>query len=324
MDPISPHSPPSPVATHPILSAVVVHWRNEAEVDELLASWPDDSRLELLVVDNSCSLPAGAFDARPRVRLLQPDKNLGFGGGANCGIQAARGEWVLILNPDIAPEDGAWDALLGACDTYSDAVGLAPALLNPDGSSQCRWQLQPLPSPAALILQTLFLGGQRGPRLEPPAGSPVEQPAAAALALRRAVLLELGGFDERFFPAWFEDVDLAKRLAAAGHVLRYAPEARFVHATGGSVPALGYGPFLWIYYRNLEIYLERHHSILWLWVTRLTLPVAMAARLALLPIRQPKRARSKKAAALGLMGVLFGSLTRWKRPWLWAGRFTDV
>lgn len=307
----------------PTLSAVVVHWRNEAEVDELMAQWPDDPRLELLVVDNSGSLPDAQPVDRPRVRWLRPEKNLGFGGGANAGIRAATGEWVLILNPDITPEEGAWEALLDACATYEDAAGLAPALLNVDGSSQCRWQLQPLPSAGALILQTLFLGGQRGPREEPAAGSLVEQPAAAALALRRSVLQELGGFDEGFFPAWFEDVDLAKRLAERGHILRYAPQARFVHATGGSVPALGYGPFLWIYYRNLEIYLERHHSALWLLVTRLTLPVAMAARLAVLPLRKPKRARSKKAAALGLMGVLFGSLTRWKRPWLWAGRFSD-
>ena len=305
------------------LSAVVIHWRNEAEVDELVAHWPEDPRLELIVVDNSGSLADQESVSCPRIRLLCPEKNLGFGGGANLGLQDASGTWVLILNPDIIPQEGAWDALLAACERYDDAVGVVPALCNPDGSSQCRWQLQPLPSAGALILQTLFLGGQRGPMEEPPAGSPVEQPAAAALALKRQEVLDLGGFDECFFPAWFEDVDLAKRLAEAGHVMRYAPESRFVHATGGSVPALGYGPFLWIYYRNLEIYLQRHHSPVWLWITRMTLPLAMGARLAVLPLRQPKRARSRKAAALGLMGVLFGSLTRWKRPWLWAGRFTD-
>lgn len=310
----------------PKLSAVVIHWRNEAEIEALLDHWPHDPQLELIVVDNSASLSEpegssadGADEAS--LRRLRPERNLGFGGGANLGMRHARGEWVLILNPDVVPTQGALDALLEACDQYPDAVGLAPALINDDGSSQCRWQLQPLPSAPGLILQTLFLGGRRGPKSEPEAGTPVQQPAAAALALRRRSVLSVGGFDECFFPAWFEDVDLAKRLANEGGIMRYVPEARFVHATGGSVPALGYGPFLWIYYRNLEIYLRRHHHPAWILLTRLTLPLAMIARLALLPLRKPNRANSKKAAALGLVAVLFGSLSGWRRPWLWSERF---
>ncbi len=317
---------PRAEAPPPILSAVVVHWRNEAEVQDLVSTWPDDPRLELIVVDNSDSA-RGAADSEPatpsagRVQWIVPERNLGFGGGANRGVDRASGEWVLILNPDISARPETWDALLQACERFPDAAGLAPALVNADGSSQCRWQLQPLPSPFTLILQTLFLGGRRGPRSEPAEGTPVQQPAAAALALRRRIFLEHGGFDERFFPAWFEDVDLAKRLADAGEVLLYVPSARFVHAKGGSVPALGYGPFLWIYYRNLEIYLRRHHGALWIWLARLTLPFAMTARLLALPLRRPRRAESVKGAALGLLSVLFGCLSGWRRPKLWAHRF---
>ena len=64
----------------PLLTGVVVHWRNEDLLAELAAAWPRDPRFELLVVDNGSSapLPAG-------VRVLRPGRNLGFAGGANLG-----------------------------------------------------------------------------------------------------------------------------------------------------------------------------------------------------------------------------------------------
>ena len=77
--------------------------------------------------------------------------------------------------------------------------------------------------------------------VEPAAGAPIEQPAAAALALRRSVFEAVDGFDERYFPAWFEDVDLARRLADRGERMLYLPAALCRHRQGSSVGALGYG-----------------------------------------------------------------------------------
>ncbi|RMH22660.1 MAG: hypothetical protein D6696_02805, partial [Acidobacteria bacterium] len=140
-------------------------------------------------------------------------------------------------------------------------------------------------------------------------------PAAAALALRRRELLAAGGFDaRRFYPAWFDDVDLARRLREVGAELRYAPAARFVHRRGASVPQLGYGRFLWLYYRNLERYLERHHGRRWAVAARLALIAGTTLRIALLPLRRPRRARSRADALRGLAGVVAGAATGWRRP----------
>ncbi|HYO15800.1 MAG TPA: hypothetical protein VE685_21585, partial [Thermoanaerobaculia bacterium] len=147
-----------------------------------------------------------------------------------------------------------------------------------------------------------------------PAGTPVEQPAAAALAFRREALAAVGGFDDGFHPAWFEDVDLARRLAGAGLVLRYWPAARFRHGLGSTVPGLGYGPFLWIYYRNLTRYLRKHHGRAWALAARMALVAGIAVRLLALPLRRPQRARSRGEAARGLLLVLAGALTGWTRP----------
>ncbi len=298
------------------LTAVVVHWRDEQHLEQLLAAWPDDTTIELLVVDNSGTLsrlPAPA-------RLIAPGRNLGFAGGVNRGVEEAQASIVLVLNADARPRADSLEKIIAAFADFPEAAGIVPALVGRDGEPQHRWQLQPLPTPCTLLLQTCFLAGSRGPLEAPPRGTPVSQPAAAALALRRAVLTEIGGLDEDFYPAWFEDVDLAHRLAGAGYRLLYEPSAQFVHAGGATVGRLGYGPFLWLYYRGLSRYLGKHHAIAWPFLARLTLTLGMLLRLGLLPLRRPRRAESRRAAAAGLLAVIAGAWTGWHRPAAYARR----
>lgn len=290
-----------------LLTGVVVHWHNEELLAELAAAWPRDPRFELLVVDNGSSSPLP-----PGLRILRPGRNLGFAGGANAGTAEAQGEIILILNPDAIPGIGALESLLAGFEAWPDAAGLAPRLEGPDGESQFAWQLRRLPSPMALVLQALpGFGGVSGGGAEPEAGAAVEQPAAAALAFRREALEAVGGFDDRFYPAWFEDVDLARRLRDRGLVLRYWPAARFRHGLGSTVPRLGYGPFLSIYYRNLIRYLAKHHGRAWAFAARAALVPGMILRLLALPLRRPRRARSRREALAGLLAVLVGAFKGW-------------
>jgi GT2 family glycosyltransferase len=300
----------------PRLSGVVVHWRSEEHLAELTAAWPRDPRFELIVVDNGSSKPLELGPAR----LVRPERNLGFGGGANAGAAEAKGEILLFLNPDAVPEEGALDRLLEGFDALDalDTAGLAPKLVGATGESQAGWQLRLLPSSWQLLLQAFPGVGGSGSSSEPAAGASVEQPAAAALALRREAFEKIGGFDAAFHPAWFEDVDLARRLKEAGHILYYWPAAVFRHGLGGTVPRLGYGRFLWIYYRNLTRYLAKHHGSAWALAARICLIPGMVVRLLLLPFYRPRRAASRKEALRGLLAVLAGTLSGWRRPF-WPG-----
>ena len=303
----------------PELSGVVVVWRGGEDLARLVESWPADPRFELVVVLNDASdIEPQIGAAGRRVVFLEPGRNLGFAGGANRGIAAAGASNLLVLNPDAQPEPGALEALAEGFTEYPDAAGLVPRLVGEDGRSQWQWQLRPLPTPGRLLLQALLLDTVSGPRDEPAAGTSIEQPAAAALAMRRSVIEEMGGFDERFFPAWFEDVDLARRLADRGRRLLYLPRAVFRHRLGGTVPSLGYGRFLFVYYRNLIRYLRKHHGRWNAVATQVLVPVGMCLRLLLLALVKPRRARSRGEAAQGLVLVSLGALSGWRLPRSWS------
>lgn len=295
----------------PELSLIVVHWRAEEDLARLLAALPADSRFEVMVVDNGS---AAALPPLGRARLVRSGANLGFAGGANLGAAVARAPLLLFTNPDVRPAPEALSGLLAGFAALPDAAGLAPRLVGDDGEPQTAWQLRALPRPGALLLHALFRDAGRGVEVEPPEGSPVEQPAAAVLALRRAAWERLGGFDPTFHPAWFEDVDLARRLSAAGERICYWPRATFHHRLGGSVAPLGYGPFLWCYYRNLCRYLDKHHGRGWAWAARALILAGTTARTILLPLRRPRRSRTRGEAATGLATTALGALTDWRRP----------
>lgn len=297
----------------PLVTAVAPHWHDEDNLALLVRSWPRDGRFELIVVDNgssgSLAEPGGG---RPNVHVLEPHANLGFGAAVNRGATDAEGRLLLILNTDARPEPGALESLVRGMEEYPEAAGLAPRLLDDDGAPQAGWQLRRLPGLRTLLGYCSFM--EPGAMPEPPAGSPVEQPAACALLLRRDAFEAAGRMDEQFWPAWFEDVDLARRLRDRGETIRYWPDATFRHGLGASVPRLGYGPFLLAYYRNLDRYARKHHSRGAALVLRVVVTAAALLRIALLPLRRPRRARGRGDAVAGLWRLVVAAATGWSGP----------
>jgi GT2 family glycosyltransferase len=88
----------------------------------------------------------------------------------------------------------------------------------------------------------------------------VDQPAGACLAVKRQAWDEVNGFDEGFFPVWFEDVDFCRRLRDVGWKIVYCPDAIFSHAGGHSVSRLAFRERQAYWYKNLIRYFAKHHS----------------------------------------------------------------
>ncbi len=295
----------------PLLSAVAPHWHDEENLALLVRSWPRDGRFELIVVDNGSSESLGEPDAgRSNVHIVDPGRNLGFAAAINRGAANAGGRLLLILNTDARPESGALESLVRGMEQHPETAGLAPRLLDDDGAPQAGWQLRQLPGLRTLLGYCSFMEPATLP--EPAAGAPVEQPAACALLLRRDAFEAAGRMDEQFWPAWFEDVDLARRLHDRSETIRYWPDATFRHGLGASVPRLGYGPFLLAYYRNLGRYARKHHSRGAALVLRFVLTATALLRIALLPLRRPRRARGRGEAVAGLWRLVVAAATGWR------------
>ena len=288
----------------PRLAGVVAHWHGEDDLATLLRRWPRDPRFQLVVVDNGSTRLGELRATRDDVTWIEGGGNRGFGGAINHGVAATNADLLLALNPDAAPRAGALEALLAGFERHPEAAGLVPRLLSPDGAPQYGWQLAPLPSRLDLLAQASFLPRRTVGRVEPAAGTPIEQPAAAALALRRSSFDRVGGFDPAFHPAWFEDVDLGARLRAVGERLVYWPASVFEHRLGSSLPRLGYGAFLLAYDRNMVRYARKHHgSAFAAWLSA-TVRVAAIGRLLALPLRRPRRAGSRLQAARALVALI--------------------
>ena len=127
------------------------------------------------------------------------------------------------------------------------------------------------------------------------AAIPVEQPAAAALLVRRDAYEQVGGLDEQFFPAWYEDVDFCRRLKSAGWDIYFVPGAVFVHEGGYSAGALGPESFLRAYYGNQVRYVRKHMGSGAAAAIRVSIAIGMLGRM----IARPRSAKSYGKALLG-------------------------
>jgi len=253
---MSPESPPAsapgpaPAAagTPPFALSVVIPTHDTRELTlaclaALAAAQPPPN--EIIVVDDGSSDGTAAEVAASysAVQLLRHERSRGFTAAANAGAAKTTGDLLLLLNSDTEPAADALGALLAAF--RDDArLGVAGAsLVYPDGTPQ--WSGGR--APTRLWLFALGsglahrLGGVRGWRRRRPvsghAGGEVEWVTGAALAVRRSLWLELGGFDLRF-ELYAQDLDLCLRARASGWRVAVVQASRVVHHHGATVGQL--------------------------------------------------------------------------------------
>jgi GT2 family glycosyltransferase len=228
-----------------------------------------DFEAGILVVDNA-STDHSLEVARsfPCIHLLANSENRGFAGAVNQAFDSLPdADAVLILNPDIViqtPPTRLADEL--AADLRLGAV--SGLLLDDAGQPQNGFAVRRYPTPAVLIFETLGLNRMwssnpvnrryRALDLDPLAAADGLQPAGACVLVRRRAWRQLGGFDERFHPVWFEDVDFFRRLEDSGWLTRYLPEFRARHSGAHSVAGLSWARRQLYWYSSLLRYADLH------------------------------------------------------------------
>jgi GT2 family glycosyltransferase len=189
-------------------------------------------KLDVVVVDNGStdSSPATVRADFPEVTMLSLKDNIGFGPALNRAIATYPADAIVLLNSDIECEPGFCEALLGGLDEGVDMVaGILLQEHDPD-----------LIDSAGVVADHTLMGFDylhgESATTAAVAADPLGPTGGAAL-YRRAAWEAVGGFDERIF-LYYEDLDLALRIAGRGGRCRMAPEARAVHAYS---PGLGAG-----------------------------------------------------------------------------------
>jgi GT2 family glycosyltransferase len=233
----------------PRVSALVVTWNSERVLPrmlECLATQLEEAQLELVLADNASF--DGSADLAERTwrgpaTIIRGDANRGYAAALDAAFRAARGEYVLVLNPDAALEEGALSLLCEELDRDPAVVAAGPRLLGRDGEPELTSSRR-LPT----LRGTLLYGAGLGPLVAGTRFDPYTYPrsayavardvpalSGAAMLIRRTSLEAAGGVDTRCF-MYFEDIDICARLGERGGRIRYCPDAVAVHVGAESSP----------------------------------------------------------------------------------------
>jgi N-acetylglucosaminyl-diphospho-decaprenol L-rhamnosyltransferase len=229
------------------VSILIVTYKCRDEARDCLTSiYGQEQRVsfETLVLDNDSSDGTVEMvqDEFPDATLVALDENIGFAAGVNRLAELARGEFVLLLNPDTLVHPGAMERLVAFARSNPTHGLYGGRTVNPDGTphpGSC-WGKPTLWSLTcfATMLTTAFkrsrvFDPESLGRWERDSVREVDIVTGCLLLAPASVWRELGGFDLRFF-MYGEDADLALRAAALGYRPAITPEATITHEIGVS------------------------------------------------------------------------------------------
>jgi O-antigen biosynthesis protein len=195
-----------------------------------LAANTSDVAYEVILVDDASGPELVDLLGEVRgARLLRNDANQGFLRTANRGIASARGDYIVLLNNDTEVQPGWLAAMVALAESDSDIGAVAAKLLLPD------WGIQ---EAGGIIWRdgSAMHTGRGEHRYEASFNyvRPVDYGSGACLLVRGDALRALGGLDERYAPAYYEDADLCFALRARGLRVMYQPAAEVLHHEGTS------------------------------------------------------------------------------------------
>ncbi|WP_353828595.1 glycosyltransferase [Agromyces sp. SYSU T0242] len=259
-------------ATGPDVLVVTVAYRSSDAIGPFLDSIPDASpglRIRTIVVDNaSADADATAEAVRSRgVDFVGLDRNLGYGGGIDAGIDAARtdADFLLIVNPDVVFGKRAITTLLDAATTTPGGGSFGPRILTPAG--EVYPSARRFPRVGTGVGHALFgrvVPGNpwsrtyRGEFDDADRQRPTDWLSGACLLVRMSAYRGVGGFDHGYF-MYFEDVDLGRRLGQAGWSNEYVPTATVTHV-GAKSTSTAPAKMLRAHHRSAYRFLSRQYD----------------------------------------------------------------
>ena len=228
------HQPqPNPGSEEKSISVLVVTWNNETTLPDCLTALRRELPAggELLCFDNHSADGSRGIAESYGAHVEASDSNVGFAAGMNRLATTARGEVLVLLNPDVFLHPGAIKALLPHFQRADEHKIVGGLLLAADGEPELT-SARLFPTGWSII--GWLLTRRRSTRSVPIAAQEVEAVSGAFFATTRELWNELGGFDEAYRHSW-EDLDLFWRASRTGAAVWFEPGAEATHLGGASV-----------------------------------------------------------------------------------------
>lgn len=230
-----------------LLSVIIVSWNTRALLERCLHSLSEiklAGPFEIIVVDNASSDGSVEMvrERFPSARIIANAENLGFARANNLGIQAARGRYLLLLNPDTEVPPETLPVLIRFMESHPEVGVVGPKLVNGQGIVQggAAGHAPSLKTVLnhALFLDRLFPRWCPGVWLWPGAyhtetSIKVDWVSGAAMLVRASVVQQVGGLDEAYF-MYAEDIEWCGRISKAGWKIVCLPSVHVVHYIGGA------------------------------------------------------------------------------------------
>ncbi len=254
------------------LSIIIVNYNVEHFLEQCLHSVfkaAANIPLEVTVVDNS-SVDGSVMMLQkkfPQVKLIVNEKNVGFSAANNQGIKEAKGEYVLLLNPDTVVQEDTFEKSIKFMDERKEAGALGVMMLDGKGNFLPESK-RGLPTPSVAFYKVfgfaaLFPGSKTFGKyhlgyLDKNKTHEVDVLAGAFMLIRKSVLDKTGLLDETFF-MYGEDIDLSYRITLAGYKNYYFPETRIIHYKGESTKKSSVN-YVLVFYNAMAIFAKKHFA----------------------------------------------------------------
>lgn len=263
---------------NPRLSIIIVNYNVKEFLEQALQAIDKATvnlDAEVLVVDNH-SVDESVKMVRthyPWVHLIVNEQNVGFAAANNQALREARGEYLLLLNPDTLVQEDTFTTMIGYLDEHPK-VGMAGCkILNPDGTLQlaCRRSFPTLrvALPKIFGLSRLFPGSRFFGKynltyLDPDVETDVDAVSGSFMMVRQEAMKQVGLLDESFF-MYGEDLDWCYRFKQAGWEVKYVPETKIIHYKGESSKFAAFDSFI-TFYRAMDLFVRKHFGSRWMFI----------------------------------------------------------